>query len=247
MDYIGFFNFFCSSCFCKFERMIKVYLSVCGIHSNVGTSKDRVITFFETISPASLNNPDVSMFLEKYNDEDVISISSITYFLLSNVELYNTFWMVKKTLLSKFFTTKNYEKIIRRMSYFDMVTMKNGDRIKEPKEKKLSKLYRICIKKEPPPYYSDYRILGSSVEEIHKYLIYTSRLRYGYSRRITASTISITTSDDTSHESHQENLSNSKSKQIPKTPIQSPNLLKFTLQKRSTRSNQIMPLDNNYK
>lgn len=64
MDYDIFFCFFCGMCFSNFDRLIKVFLSTCGIHSNVGLSKNHIISFFEAISPIAFRNGEIKCFLD---------------------------------------------------------------------------------------------------------------------------------------------------------------------------------------
>lgn len=65
VDYNDFFCFFCGMCFSVFERLVKVSLSACGIHSNVGLSKSHIITLFGALSPTALLNTDIVTFIEK--------------------------------------------------------------------------------------------------------------------------------------------------------------------------------------
>lgn len=152
--------------------------------------------------------------------------------MLNNVEFYNTFYLLKKALVTRFFKDDNIYKVARRINYYDFIIGKKNVPIKFPKETCLEKMYRILIKREPPPYHSDYREIGTDVSDLHEYLIYTTRTKYGYSRRFTTSTISTTTSDENSRES----------KHQMKVSIQSQYIIKkLTLQKKSTHSNQILP------
>lgn len=64
LDYNVFFCFFCYICFSNFDRLIKVFLSACGIHSNVGLSKNHIITFFEAISPTATLNAEINYFID---------------------------------------------------------------------------------------------------------------------------------------------------------------------------------------
>lgn len=64
LDYNLFFCFFCGMCFSNFDRLIKVFLSACGIHSNVGLSKSHIITFFEAISPTASLNAEINYFVD---------------------------------------------------------------------------------------------------------------------------------------------------------------------------------------
>lgn len=148
--------------------------------------------------------------------------------------------MLKKSLIFKFFKSDCYDKVVRRINYYDYVIRSLNIVNKFPSESCLERLYRILIKREPPPYYSDYREIGSDVSELHDYLIYTTRMKFGYSRRFTTSTTSITTSDENSHDNLRN--SNNKSKYNLKVSIQNPHTLK--LQKSSTHYNQVVPSPN---
>lgn len=145
--------------------------------------------------------------------------------------------MLKKALIFKFFKYDYFDKVIRRINYYDIIIREDNEILKLPEESCLEKIYRLLIKREPPPYYSDYREIGTDVTSMHDYLIYTTRMKYGYSRRLTTPNTSFTTSDENSHEFHH---NSSTAKNNTKISIQSPNMLKLTLQKR-THSNQVVP------
>lgn len=149
--------------------------------------------------------------------------------------------MLKKALVIKFFKCDYYDRILRRINYYDLIVRSVNVAIQLPSESCFDKMYRNLIKREPPPYYSDYREIGTDVSELYDYLIYTIRMKYGYSRRITISTTSFTTSDDNSHEYYG---NSNKSKNNMQVSIKSPNMLKLTLQKMSTATNQVLPSTN---
>lgn len=150
--------------------------------------------------------------------------------------------MLKKALIKKFFKSDLYDKIVRRINYYDFISISKNVDFSLPRESCLEKMYRKLIKREPPPYYSDYREVGTDVTELHDYLIYTTRMKFGYSRRITTPTTSIIGSDETSHENLRN--SNNRSKTNLKVSIHNPRTIKLTTQKSSSRSNQVLPSPN---
>lgn len=64
IDYNIFFNFFCIMSFSQIDRIIKLVLSACGIHSNYGIGKEMAQSFFTKISSTAMKNLQIIDFIK---------------------------------------------------------------------------------------------------------------------------------------------------------------------------------------
>lgn len=132
------------------------------------------------------NDAFVNDWLEKHYGDESIMITEIIKLMHQSHCLTINLKLLKEQLILQFIGVNGYQKILRRINYFNSMCDKQ-QYIDPPTESIISKLKRILITKKPPPYCSDYRNINTDYRVLKAELLYEIRLQFGYSKRLRTS------------------------------------------------------------
>lgn len=185
-----FFAFLCLFTFGKNEYIVRVLLSVCGIHSNRTLTYDQAITFCKCINENAFLDAKLFKWLAD-RQQSGITVDDMSRIVFEHDILITPFNNLQDALIMNFIGKTNFQRIVQRINYYDTVLNITPDNpilfISQPKEACCNKLIREVITREPPPYYTDYRVNHTDSKKSLKIVMSQLRTRYGYSRRLQAS------------------------------------------------------------
>lgn len=162
-------------------------LSVCGIHSNRNLTYDQAITFCKCINENAFLDAKLFKWLAD-RQKTGISVKDISRVVFEHEILITPFNNLQDALIVNFIGKSSFQKIVQRINYYDTIlniTPENPlNLMTTPKEACCSKMLREIIMREPPPYYTDYKIGHTDSKTSLEIVMSQLRTRYGYSRRL---------------------------------------------------------------
>lgn len=213
----NFVSLICTFSFFTLEQILQVLLSICGIHSNCYLNREQIFSFLSYLNVELLSIKLTENWLETKRETKKsptrISLKSFLKFLTDNPSVINTLFYFKACLVDRIVTEHTYQIIIERKNYYTSINDENNNKTshesktrinlhnskskvkntgkKVPQEPICRKLFRIIFTNEPAPYFSEYISYLRLTNKLFDTTIYLLRCRYGYSKRLTATTTSI--------------------------------------------------------
>lgn len=186
LQFDDFFQFICFYLFFKYENMIPIFLSMCGIQSNIFICIDQIKTFFNHMGIVS----DVDVFINSIESEmnckvtpsGKISLKLFYDGMNKETVLLNDIISLKEEISMKFFEISDYYRISNRIFYYyNYGRLNNSNESCLFRMKKCFKGYHNNKNNKVKPINPDRNAL---LKTLHKY-----RGLFGYSFRHSSLTI----------------------------------------------------------
>lgn len=208
----NFVVFVCIFIFGDTDDILRILLSVCGVHSNIAISYFHCLNLIKSIHPNALTDEELSKWISNQQTTDIISIHDFKNAIKSSI-IIDYLNKIKDHLIEKVLGSSNYETICKRSYYYNNNNTENNSENNTNidilfNENCFSKFVRIICHK-PPPLFTEYHTISNtlyssrsnnSINPINNNLnnnannnsnyesiIALIRGRYGYSRRHTSS------------------------------------------------------------
>lgn len=175
-----FLVFLCLFSFGRLGNQVRVLLSVCGIHSNVGLSQTQASTFITCLSRNAMNDQYIIKSLSRCENSDQIPLNYFIDVVSTCPILVKQFSDLQAGLIKRFIGYNNYQSILQRMIYFASIR-RNGFIIKAPES--CFAFVSRAFNGKPPPYHTDYPFIDLEKPTTLDNIVLMLRNLYGYSKR----------------------------------------------------------------
>lgn len=176
----NFVVFVCIFIFGDTDDILRILLSVCGVHSNVAISYFHCLNLIKSIHPNALTDEELSKWISNQQTTDIISIHDFTNAIKSSV-IIDYLDKIKDHLIEKVLGSSNYETICKRSYYYNNNSKNNTENNSDNNtninelfnENCFTKFIRILCHK-PPPLFTEYHTLSSTFSTTNN-ILYSSR------------------------------------------------------------------------
>lgn len=175
-----FLVFLCLFAFGRLGNQIRVLLSVCGIHSNVGLSQTQATYFLSQLNKNATSDQYIIKSLARCENSDQIPLTYFIDVVSTCPILVKQFSDLQAGLIKRFIGYGNYQIVLQRMIYFASIR-RSGFIIKAP-ESCFAFVSRI-FSGRPPPFQTDYPPLDLEKPTTMDNIVIMLRNLYGYSKR----------------------------------------------------------------